>query len=121
MRKNVVAFSVTIWSIATALTAVSFNFLALFLSRMVLGVGEAGYLPAGTAMLSDYFQRERRSRIMSWWSVSMLLGVFLGFVIGGIVAGLYVGSWRLTFLFTGIPGLSLAFLAWRIREPRACP
>lgn len=117
-RKNVVALSVAVWSIATALTALSFNFLSLFLSRMILGVGEAGYFPAGTALLSDYFSREKRSRIMSWWSVGQLIGVLFGFVIGGVVAGLYVGSWRLAFIFTGIPGLALAFLAWRLREPR---
>ncbi len=54
-RKNVVAVSVVIWSVATTLTAFSFNFLSPFLSRMILGIGEAGYLPAGTAMLSDYY------------------------------------------------------------------
>lgn len=117
-RKNVVAMSVAVWSIATAFTALSFNFLSLFLSRMVLGFGEAGYFPAGTALLSDYFSREKRSRIMSWWSVGQLAGILFGLIIGGIVAGLYVGSWRLAFIFTGIPGLGLAFLSWRLREPR---
>jgi MFS family permease len=117
-RKNVVAFCVTIWSIATALTALAFNFLSLFLSRMVLGIGEAGYFPAGTALLSDYFNREKRSRIMSWWSAGQLIGILFGFAIGGGLAGLYIGSWRLAFIFTGIPGLVLALLSWRLREPR---
>ena len=117
-RKNVVAFSVAVWSMATALTALAFNFLSLFLSRMVLGIGEAGYFPAGTALLSDYFNREKRSRIMSWWGVGQLVGVLFGFVLGGGLAGLYVGSWRLAFIFTGIPGLFLVLLSWRLREPR---
>jgi len=117
-RKNVVAITVAIWSIATAFTALATNFITLFLSRMVLGIGEAGYLPAGTALMSDYFSRTRRSRIMSWWSVGQLVGILVGFVIGGVVAGLFVGSWRLAFLITGIPGLILAFLAWKLREPR---
>jgi MFS family permease len=117
-RKNVVAFSVAVWSVATALTALSFNFLSLFLSRMVLGIGEAGYFPAGTALLSDFFNREKRSRIMSWWSVGQLVGILFGFALGGGLAGLYLGSWRLAFIFTGIPGLALAFLSWRLREPR---
>ncbi len=117
-RKNVVAITVAIWSIATAFTALATNFITLFLSRMVLGIGEAGYFPAGTALMSDYFSRTRRSRIMSWWSVGQLVGILVGFVIGGVVAGLFVGSWRLAFLITGIPGLTLAFLAWKLREPR---
>ncbi len=117
-RKNVVALCVAIWSVATALTALSFNFASLFFFRMVLGVGEAGYFPAGTALMSDYFPRAQRSRVMSWWSVAQLVGILLGFVLGGELAGLYFGSWRLAFIFTGIPGLFLAWLAWRLREPR---
>lgn len=117
-RKNVVAICVAFWSIATALTALSFNFISLFFFRMLLGVGEAGYFPAGTAIMSDYFSRVKRSRIMSWWSIAQLVGILLGFVLGGELAGIYAGSWRLAFLFTGIPGLILAFLAWKLREPR---
>src|SRR6266481_1733862 len=117
-RKNVVAICVAIWSLATAFTAFANSFLTLFLSRMVLGIGEAGYFPAGTALMSDYFSRSKRSRIMSWWSVGQLIGILVGFVIGGEVAGIFVGSWRLAFIFTGIPGLILAFLAWKLREPR---
>lgn len=117
-RKNVVAICIAVWSVATALTALATNFLTLFLSRMVLGIGEAGYFPAGTALMSDYFNREKRSRIMSWWSCGQLVGILFGFAIGGELAGLFIGSWRLAFIFTGIPGLLLAFLAWKLREPR---
>ncbi len=117
-RKDVVAACITVWSLATAFTALATNFTTLFISRMVLGIGEAGYFPAGTALMADYFKRERRSRIMSWWNVGQLVGILFGFAIGGEVAGLFVGSWRLAFIFTGIPGLILAFLAWRLREPR---
>ena len=115
-RKNVVAICVAIWSLATAFTALANSFLTLFISRMMLGIGEAGYFPAGTALMSDYFSRSKRSRIMSWWSVGQLIGILVGFVIGGVLAGM--GKWRLAFVFTGIPGLLLAFLAWRLREPR---
>jgi MFS family permease len=117
-RKNVVAVCIAIWSLATAFTALANSFFTLFLSRMVLGIGEAGYYPAGTAMLSDYFSRTKRARIMSWWGAGSLIGLMVGFVVGGVVAALYFGSWRLAFLFTGIPGLILALLAWRLREPR---
>src|SRR5579883_1288224 len=117
-RKNVVAFCVALWSLVTVLTVFSFNFISLFFFRMLLGVGEAGYFPAGTALMSDYFSRAKRSRIMSWWSVAQLVGILLGYVLGGQLAGIYTGSWRLAFLVTGIPGLILAFLAWKLREPR---
>ncbi len=117
-RKNIVAVSVAIWSLATAATTFATNFLSMLLARAVLGIGEAGYFPAGTALLSDYFSRSTRSRIMSWWNTAQLIGILVGIIAGGVIAGLYFGSWRLAFLFTGLPGLILAFLAWRLREPR---
>ena len=85
---------------------------------MVLGIGEAGYYPAGTALLSDYFSRTKRAQVMSRWTAGSLIGLMIGFIAGGVVAGLGYGMWRLAFLFTGIPGLVLAFLAYRLREPR---
>jgi MFS family permease len=117
-RKDVTAVSVGVWSLITAATALANNFATLFITRMLLGIGEAGYFPAGTALMSDYFTRVKRSRIMSWWSCGQYVGILFGFAIGGALAGLYPGSWRLAFLITGIPGLLLAYLAWRLREPR---
>jgi MFS family permease len=117
-RKNVVAVCIAFWSFATMTTALVVNFATLFISRMFLGVGEAGYFPAGTAMMSDYYRRERRSRVMSLWSTAQLFGILGGYAVGGALAGLFAGSWRLAFICTGVPGLVLAFLAWRMREPR---
>ena len=119
-RKNVVAACVAVWSAATAFTALAGNFLTLFLSRMVLGIGEAGYFPAGTALMSDYFSREKRSRVMSWWSTGQYVGLMIGFVVGGLVTAdsLPSGAWRWSFLIVGIPGLLFAWIAWRLREPR---
>ncbi|HET8851340.1 MAG TPA: MFS transporter, partial [Ktedonobacteraceae bacterium] len=65
-RKNIVAVSVAIWSLATAATAFATTFLTMLLARAILGIGEAGYFPAGTALMSDYFSRSTRSRVMSW-------------------------------------------------------
>jgi MFS family permease len=117
-RKNIVAICVTIWSLATVFTAIASGFWGLFISRMVLGIGEAGYYPAGTALLSDYYSRTKRAQVMSRWTAGSLIGLMIGFIAGGVIAGLGYGMWRVAFLFTGIPGLLLAFLAWRLREPR---
>jgi MFS transporter, Spinster family, sphingosine-1-phosphate transporter len=117
-RKNVIAICIAIWSLTTIFTAAAGNFLTLFLSRMVLGIGEAGYYPAGTALLSDYYSRTKRAQVMSRWTAGSFIGLMLGFIAGGVIAGLGAGKWRLAFLFTGIPGLILAFLSFRLREPR---
>jgi MFS family permease len=115
VRKTVIGVGVTIWSLATVLSAFAQNFLQLFLSRTVLGLGEASYFPAGTSLISDYFQAERRGRVMSIWSAGSAVGIAIGFAGGGYVAEQF--GWRRAFLFAAIPGLVCALLAFTLREP----
>lgn len=117
-RTRVVATCITAWSAITLLTALATNFVTLFLARMFLGIGEAGYYPAGSALLSDYFGRAKRSRVMGWWGSAQFPGTLAGLALGGILAGLFQGGWRLAFLIAGPLGLIMALLVWRVREPR---
>src|ERR1700694_5026928 len=115
IRKNVVAIGVTIWSVATVLTALSQSYLHLFIGRAVVGVGEASYYPAGTSLLSDYFPKDSRPRAMAIWNVGTALGLAVGFAGGGYAASRF--GWRAAFLMTSVPGLVFAILAYRLREP----
>ena len=116
-RSHVIAACLAIWSLATALTGLAGSFIALFFTRMFTGIGEAGYAPAGYSLVGDFFEDNQRGKVISGLSVASLLGPILGMVLGGVIAGLGTGSWKLAFLVTGIPGLILAFFAWRLREP----
>jgi MFS family permease len=115
LRKNVIAVGVAIWSSATLLTGFTTNFLQLFISRAVLGVGEASYYPAGTSLLGDFFPREKRGRVMSIWSAGTAVGIAVGFAGGGLLAARF--GWRPAFFVTAAPGLVFAVLAFRLREP----
>ena len=115
VRKTVVAVGVTIWSLATLFTGLARNYLQLFSARAVLGIGEASYYPAGTALLGDYFKKEGRARAMSIWAAGTALGIAVGFAGGGIVAGIL--GWRAAFYLTAVPGLVFALLAFGLREP----
>ncbi len=115
IRKNIVALCVGIWSIATVLAGFTRNFLQLFSVRAVLGIGEAGYAPASLSLLGDLFSKEKRGRILSYWSTGTLIGAAIGFTLGGFVADAF--GWRYAFFIVGIPGLIAAFLAWRMLEP----
>ena len=115
VRKTVVGVGVTIWSLATLFTGLARSYVQLFIARAVLGIGEASYYPAGTALLGDYFGKEGRARAMSIWAAGTGVGIAVGFAGGGIVAG-WLG-WRAAFYLTAIPGLIFALLAFMIREP----
>ncbi len=116
IRKNIVALCVGVWSIATALTGFTRNFVEIFIARSFLGVGEAGYAPASLSLIGDYFPKERRGRVLSLWSIGNLIGTALGLILGGIIADAF--GWRWAFYIVGIPGLLAAFLIWRTVEPR---
>lgn len=115
-RKNVIAVGVALWSAATLITAFVHTFFGLLLTRTWLGLGEASYTPAGTSLLSSYFPGKRRAQILSRWATGALVGFAVGIIIGGLVAQL-THSWRMAFFFIGPPGLFLAFLMWKTREP----
>jgi MFS family permease len=117
-RKKVIAVSVLIWSLATGFTALASNFITLFITRSILGVGEGGYSPASNALLADYFSRAKRAKILSRLATALFVGLMVGIILGGVLSQVGTGFWRWGFVFTGIPGMFLAYLAWRIREPR---
>jgi len=114
-RKRVIAFGVAIWSSATALTGAAGSYLVLALSRTGVGLGCGGYGPAGLAMLSDAFPDSQRSRIVAIHDSGLMVGAALGYILGGLLGQAF--GWRLPFLAAGIPGLILALLVWRMREP----
>jgi len=122
IRKNVISLGVGLWSIATFISGFAVNIATLFVGRAAVGVGEAGYYPAGTSLLSDYFPSRRRAQILSRWTAGSLIGLALGFVIGGEIAGIGtiagISAWRFAFFIAGVPGLIFTYLAYRLREPR---
>src|SRR3989475_3433152 len=115
VRKTVVAAGVAIWSLATLVTGFARNFAQLFLSRAVLGIGAASYYPAGTSLLSDFFPKDQRGRVMSIWGAGSTLGIAVGFAGGGYIAEKF--GWRNAFFFAAVPGIICALLAFGIREP----
>ena len=115
VRKTVVGVGVTIWSLATLFTGFARSYFQLFLSRAVVGVGEASYYPAGTSLLSDLFPKEQRGRVMSVWSAGSAVGIAIGFAGGGVIADHF--GWRTAFYFAAVPGLVLALIAFTFREP----
>jgi MFS family permease len=115
VRKTVVAAGVAIWSVATLFTGFARSFPQLFVSRAVLGIGEAAYYPAGTSLLSDYFPKEQRARTMSIWGAGSTFGIAVGFAGGGYIAEKF--GWRSAFFFAAVPGILFALLAFTLREP----
>ena len=119
-RRNVITFGVALWSASTALSGLARNFWHLFVCRALVGVGEAGYGPTSQAIVAEYFKGARRALAMGIYSAGMAIGGIMGIWMGGELYRAF-GSWRLTFVAVGAPGLILAVLASQLREPNRRP
>lgn len=129
-RRNLIAICIAFWSLFTTSCAAARSFMALFLARMGVGIGEAGLNPSSFSMLSDYFSKERLGAALSVFYIGNLLGSSLALIVGGttvqaVTRQSYVAlpiigsieSWRLTFMIVGIPGFLFALLMFTVREP----
>ncbi len=114
-RRAVLAAGLALWSSFTALGAATRNYVQLFLSRSLVGVGQSSYLPAAQALLADYFPRKGRAQAMGVFWIGLALGGTLAVYIGGVL-GTFVG-WRVTLTVVGLPGLMFALLMGRLRDP----
>jgi len=113
-RRKTIGLMAIFWSLATAACALMPNFKALLSTRALIGMGEAGYAPGGTAMLSGLYPPEKRARMMGIWNASIPLGSALGIALGGVIAT-YLG-WRHAFGLVAIPGFIIAILFFFIKD-----
>ena len=113
-RKKVIGIMALVWSMATLVCAFTKSFPQLLMARSGIGIGEAGYAPAGTAMLSGLFPPEKRSRMMGLWNIAIPLGIAVGIGVGGFVAQHW--GWRHAFGLVAIPGAIVAILFFFVKD-----
>jgi len=118
-RRWVISCGVLFWSAATFLSGLAGSFRALLSARAMVGVGEAAYAPAGTAVLSGIFPKGVRARIQGVCDIGMFAGGATGIALGGMMARSF--GWRMAFFFVGIPGLLLGLSAMRLPDPARGP
>jgi len=113
-RRKTIGMMAVLWSIATGLGAFSKSFRHLFITRSVVGIGEAGYAPGGSAMMSALYPQEKRSLMMGLWNASIPLGSAIGVAIGGIIAAHW--GWRHALGIVAIPGFIIAILFFFVKD-----
>jgi len=113
-RTKMIGIMAIMWSFATALCALTGNYIQLFMARALIGVGEAGYAPGGSAVISGLFPIDKRSRMMGIWNASIPLGTAIGHFLGGVIA-VQLG-WKHAFGIVAVPGLLIALLFLFIKD-----
>lgn len=105
-RKPWIAGGVAIWSVATGAAALATGYVSLFLSRTVVGIGEACYGAISPSFVAERFPPEKRGSALAIFSLAIPVGSALGYAGGGLL-GEAIG-WRHSFWVVGLPGLLLA-------------
>lgn len=115
-RVRIIVAACTLWSLFTATCGLAQNFMQLALSRVGVGVGEAGGSPPSYSIIADYFPPERRGGALAIYSLGVPLGTTVGAALGGWIAATH--GWRWAFASIGILGLLYAgVIRLVIREP----
>ena len=118
-RRRVFLAAVLVFGVASVVTAVLSNDLAIIALRFVKGVAAAFTVPAGLSIITTTFaEGPARNRALSIYTVSGASGFSLGLVFGGVLTEL---GWRATFLLPGPVALAIALVAWRVVPRAASP
>ncbi|MFX1671007.1 MFS transporter [Paraburkholderia sp. A2WS-5] len=116
-RKRMISVALVVWSGFTVMCGASSSALTFFLSRLGVGVGEAGCMPCAVSLLADKFAPSMRGTAMSLFSVGAAVGALMGSAGGGWIADHH--GWRAVLLVFGCLGVPLAIiLMLGFREPR---
>lgn len=115
-RQKLLAISVFMFSVVTAVCGAVTNFVQLFIARIFVGIGEAGGVPTKYSMTGDIVPPEQRARALALITSGLGFGSMVGLVVAGFLADTI--GWRLTFVAFGVPGLIVgALVVFTIKEP----
>jgi MFS family permease len=130
VRTKLLGICLGVWSFFAALSAFATGFTLLAIGRLGVGIGEGATQPAANSIIFDEFPRERRGTAMAAMGIAVALGLGLSMALGGVMAqwwdtryaagGAPLGfsGWQFAFLVAATPGFPLAWLIYRMREPR---
>ncbi len=113
-RKKSIGIMSILWGLGSLGGAITQSFSQLFVTRCVVGVGEAGYGAGGTSMLSGIFKPAVRARILGFWQAAIPVGQAVGVLLGGVIAMKY--GWRSALGIVAIPGIIIAVLFFWIKD-----
>ncbi|WP_313802465.1 MFS transporter [Sphingobium sp.] len=115
-RRDVIAISLVVWSVMTAICGAARSFTAFAFARFGVGAGEAGALPSSQALIADLFPPQQRNTALAVLGSGGTIGLLTAFLIGGLIEARL--GWRMTFVVVSAPGVVLALLIWlTIAEP----
>jgi MFS family permease len=106
-RRHVIAGSLLVWSSVTWATGHVATFDGLLVTRALMGISEAFYIPAALALIAEFHTGHTRSRAIGVHQMGIYAGVIVG-GFGGYAADHPTLGWRWAFELAGLVGVLYA-------------
>jgi putative MFS transporter len=113
-RVRSAAAAVAIMSVMSLGCVLAGSFAALFLCRLVQGIGVGGEMPVAAAYVSELSRAQGRGRFFLLYEMIFPVGLMAAGQAGAWLVPLY--GWQIMFLLGGIPGLIIFLLLLRLPE-----
>jgi len=120
-RWLIIGVGVILWSLASGCSGLAGTFVALLLTRCLVGIGEAAYGPVAPTVIADLYPVKVRGQVLAWFYMATPVGSALGYVFGDwVTRTLFAGrpeGWRWAFYLVVIPGIILGVWSCFMRDP----
>ena len=109
--KLVLGYGVVLWSIFTILTPLAAHngFFALFIMRVLMGIGEGVTFPAWQSLYARWIPFKERTRAIAFTNSGISIGTIIGYI--GTQMIIIALGWEWAFYIFGIVGL-VWFIFW---------
>ena len=118
-RKPIFLYTLLLFGIATASSALATGFIAMFIFRFFIGLGIGAELPVASTLVSEHAPKHLRGRsvviLESFWALGWLLAALLAY----FVIPNYDFGWRLALVIGGIPAIYAALVRKEVPESPA--
>jgi putative MFS transporter len=109
-RKLSLAVSVTLFSVGTALAALSWNVGSLVVFRFISGLGIGAEIAAVTTYLSEISPAPLRGRYTSWATTAAYAGFAVVPFVARVLVPNYAAGWRILFAIGAVGGVTILFM-----------
>lgn len=104
-KRRVIAISLCVWSMVTWMTGHVTTFNSLLITRALMGISEAFYIPAALALIAEVHPGATRSRAVGIHQMAIYVGVMIGGFSGYVAESPTLG-WRWAFSAAGLAGIA---------------
>ena len=110
--KHIIMAGITLVGVAGLVPSFVSNYLAILISRLVLGAGYGLYNSQAISLISVWYQGHERTSMQGWRSAFEQIGNACTLTISSLLL-IYAG-WHAAFLVYGLAFAVMAFFAWRV-------